>query len=85
MLHHECDGIILPYIYYLFGLCTPMADFEHGVDEHGNPLPEDCGKNYWATYYSTPEAMSSFENLYQNNFQVQDRFIDQWELIVKAY
>ena len=42
MLQHECNGIILPFIYYLFGLCTPMADYEHGLDEQGNPLPEDC-------------------------------------------
>lgn len=42
MLSHECNGIILPWVYYLFGLCTPMADFEHGVDENDDPLPEDC-------------------------------------------
>ena len=65
LLHH-CTGVILPYIYYLFGLCKPMADYGHRIDVDGNPYIEDCVKNNFVVYYSSPEANSAFDNLYSN-------------------
>ena len=41
-LEHHCKGIILPYIYYLFGGCKPMAEYGYRLDSDGNPLIEDC-------------------------------------------
>lgn len=65
-LKHHCTGIIIPFIYYLFGLCKPMADYGHRIDSDGNPYIEDCVKNNFVVYYSSPEANSAYDNLYMN-------------------
>lgn len=49
MLKHRCEGWILPWIYYYFGLCTNLVDYgaKYGI----NTETSDCGKNPWFMYY----------------------------------
>jgi endoglycosylceramidase len=85
MLDHQCTGIFLPLFYYLFGLCKPMALYGHRLDENGNPLIEDCVKNSFVVYYSSPEANSAYDNLYTNKFGLTDKFIAYWDAVAKFY
>ena len=84
-LKHHCTGVILPWMFYLFGLCKPMALYNFRYDENGNPLIEDCVKNNFAVYYSSPEVNSAFDNLYTNKDGLQDKFINYWDAVSNYY
>ena len=43
-----------------------MYEYGFRVDENGDFLIEDCLQNNFFTYYSSPEGISAFYNLYQN-------------------
>jgi endoglycosylceramidase len=62
-----------------------MGDYGFRYDADGNPLIEDCVKNNFATYYSSPESNSAFDNLYQNKYGLQDKFISYWDIVSKTY
>ena len=64
-LQHRCLGII-PEILSKFGACTPMKDYNYSYDVNGDPLIEDCTKKNFALYYTSPESVSAFGNLYYN-------------------
>ena len=65
-LDHKCPGSILPWVLEIFGACKSMKDYGFRYDSNGWPLIEDCTKNFFAIYYTSPEAISAFERLYDN-------------------
>ena len=81
-LDHECDtfGTALDW---LTGDCRNAASYGWRYDADGNPLIEDCTKVMFANYYSMPETIDLFERLYNNKFNLQDRFIDYWAVVSK--
>jgi len=64
-LSQNCTGII-PEVFKLIGACKSMNDYDFSFDSNGLPLIEDCQKNNFALYYTSPQAISAFNNLYQN-------------------
>jgi endoglycosylceramidase len=51
-------------------------------DENGLPLIEDCVKNSFMGYYTSPEVASAFDSFYKNEEGIQDKFILFWEFTV---
>ena len=41
----------------------------------GLPLIEDCQKNSFFLYYTSPESMTLFRSLYNNDFGLQDAYV----------
>ena len=50
------------------GFCVPMSDYNFRYDSDGLPLIEDCQKNSFFIYYTSPESFTLFRALYKNNF-----------------
>jgi len=82
-LAENCDGIT-GNILGLLGGCRALKDYGFRKDELGQPVIEDCLKNNFIKYYTSPEVASSFEGLYYN-MTVQDRFVDYWDVISKRF
>lgn len=85
MLSHTCDETIVPEVLELVGACKSMKDYGYGVDENGDYLISDCQKTNFATYYSSPESVSAFNNLYQNNFGLRDKFLAYWDKVSASF
>ncbi len=66
-LDHSCSEFYSP-ILKLLGLCKSINEYGFRRDENGYPLIEDCQKNNFAGYYTSPESISGFRNLYYNNY-----------------
>jgi len=43
-----------------------MNDYGIRTDESGLPLIEDCKKNSFMGYYTSPEVASAFDSFYKN-------------------
>ena len=43
-----------------------MSSYGMRYDENGLPLLEDCVKNSFMGYYTSPEVASSFDSFYKN-------------------
>jgi endoglycosylceramidase len=81
-LSHSCSQGFLPYFsQYAPALCKSMKDYGFRYDKEGNPLVEDCQKNFFPQYYLSPESMSLFERLYFNSSNLQDSFIAFWKAV----
>mmetsp|Transcript_12969 Transcript_12969/g.20090 ORF Transcript_12969/g.20090 Transcript_12969/m.20090 type:complete len:82 (+) Transcript_12969:398-643(+) len=48
------------------GLCKSMDDYGFRLDADGNPLVEDCQKNNFGIYYTSPESLTLFRAFYDN-------------------
>jgi len=51
-------------------VCKPMSEYGFRYDDNGDPLIEDCQKNTFFIYYSSPEALTLFRAFYKNNFGI---------------
>lgn len=60
----------------LFGACKSIKDYGFRTDENGFPLIEDCNKNSFFIYYTTPESWTVFRALWTNKGGLQDRYVD---------
>ena len=63
------DFLIGP-IARLAGVCKSMDDYGYRKDKDGNPLIEDCQKNNFAMYYTSPESFTLFRALYENKYNM---------------
>lgn len=52
----------------LFGACRSIEDYGFRKDADGNPLIEDCQKNPFFIYYTSPESFSIFRAMYTNAY-----------------
>jgi hypothetical protein len=64
-----------------FGACKSIEDYGFRKDADGNPLIEDCMKNFFGMYYTTPEVQTLFRAIYQNELGMQDKYIAYWEFV----
>jgi hypothetical protein len=64
-----------------FGFCVPMKDYGFRYDDKGLPLIEDCQKNSFFIYYTSPESFTLFRALYKNNFGLQDKYVAYWDKV----
>jgi hypothetical protein len=71
------DPIIGP-IMRIFGACKSIDDYGFRYDSNGLPLIEDCQKNSFFIYYTSPEAFTLFRAFYYNDFGIQDKYVDFW-------
>ena len=49
------------------------------------PTRESCENYPFYLFYNTPEAISAFDNLYQNKLGVQDKFISFWDFATEIF
>ena len=84
VLEHKCTGFIA-WFDKLFGTCKPLGDYHYKVDANGDPLITECQKVGFGAYYSTPEAMSAFNRLYENIDGLQDKFMFYWDKVSTAF
>ena len=59
------DPILAPVV-RSFGGCKSMDSYGFRKDADGNPLVEDCQKQEFALFYSSPEAITLFDALWKN-------------------
>ena len=57
---------ILALVIRSFGGCKSMDSYGFRKDADGNPLVEDCQKQEFALFYSSPEAITLFDALWKN-------------------
>ena len=62
-----------------------MNDYGIRNDEQGLPLIEDCKKNSFIGYYTSPEVASAFASFYNNINGVQDKFLEFWKVVSKRF
>lgn len=84
-LNNKCPDNILPWMEELFGKCRSVESYNFRYDKDGNPLVEDCQKNSFYTYYTTPESIDAFSRLYSNYDGLQDKFIAFWDKVAAAF
>lgn len=65
------------------GFCKSIDKYGLEKDEDGNPKIEDCQKNNFAMYYTTPESFTLFRSLYHNTSNLQDKFVSYWGHVSK--
>ena len=80
-LSHVCSGTDNEWATQLYGTCKSVNDYGHRLDDKGYPLIEDCNKNSFVRYYSSPESLAAFESLYQNIDGLQDKFLAYWDKV----
>lgn len=68
----------------LAGFCVPMTEYGFRYDEQGLPLIEDCQKNSFFIYYTSPESFTLFRALYKNIFGLQEAYVSYWMQVTKA-
>ena len=61
-----------------------MDVFNMTKDADGNPVIEECQQRNFFTYYSTREGFTLFRAFYENNFGIQDKYVDYWTQVVQA-
>jgi len=83
-LEHTCRGLV-PEILKMIGACNPMKNYNLRLDENGDPLIEDCMKNNFAIYYTSPESVSAFNRLYENIDGLQDKFMGYWDAVASRF
>lgn len=62
-----------------------MKDYGLRYDANGDPLIEDCQKNNFAGYYTSPESVSAFNRLYENTDGLQDKFLGYWDRLASHF
>lgn len=60
-LESKCSASIIGWIGQVIGACKSIKDYGFRIDGDGNPFIEDCVKNNFAQYYSSPESVSAFD------------------------
>ena len=78
------DKLLAPLVKQ-FGFCKPIADYGYRYDSSGFPLIEDCQKNSFFIYYTSPEAFTLFRAFYNNDFGVQDKYVAYWEKVANKF
>ena len=63
----------------MFGVCKSISDYGFRYDSDGLPLIEDCQKNSFFIYYTSPESFTLFRAFYNNDFGIQDKYVDFWK------
>jgi hypothetical protein len=58
-----------------------MADYHYRVDQDGNPLIEDCQSIPFFRYYTSPESLTLFRAIYNNEMGIQDKFVNYWAYV----
>ena len=72
------DRLLRP-IYDKFGVCTDMETFGFAKDENEDFLITDCQTRDFYTYYLTKQSISLFGHLFNNDYGLQDAFINYWD------
>jgi endoglycosylceramidase len=77
----EWSDVVLGPLARLAGACKSIKDYGFRLDSDGNPLIEDCQKNSFFIYYTSPEAWTLFRAFWQNNFGIQDKYVAFWDKV----
>ena len=66
-----------------FGICKSLPEYKWRNDTDGNPKIEDCQKQFFFQYYFSPESQTLFRALYDNDLNLQDKFLAYWDVTSK--
>ena len=80
-----CNGNFLSKIFGYLKLCIPMKNFNFKYDKNNLPLIDDCKKNGFEKYHYTPEFTTAYKKFYENENNIQDKFIEFWKIIAKKF
>ena len=61
---------------YPGNVCKPISKWGYGYGDDGLPLTTDCTKTSFFQYYLSPESMTLFRALYENNYGYQDKYLE---------
>jgi endoglycosylceramidase len=75
----KCPSTLSGWMFYLFGACKPLAEYNIPVGDDGLPIPSECTKQDFEMLYTAPEVASSFAALYANENGLQDKMMAYWE------
>ena len=83
-ISYLADKVLAP-VYNKLGVCADMRDFGYQVDENGDYLIEDCLQRGFWEYYSTKQGISSFGALFDNEFDLNDKFVSYWGSVAERF
>lgn len=72
------EDTLLSPLFKLTGFCKSIKDYGYKYDSDGNPLIQDCQKNNFALYYTSPESFTLFRAFYWNHDGIQDKYVNYW-------
>lgn len=55
------------WFYDMFGVCSSMKNLELRYEANGNPMIKDCQKYNFGSFYGSPESVTLFRSIYNNN------------------
>jgi len=70
-------------IYSWTGACKSIKKYDLEYDSDGNPTIASCQKNNFAWYYNSPEALTLFRAIYNNDFGMKDAYTNYWAVVSK--
>ena len=70
------DTVMKPLMKKFGGCMSPLKDYGYRIDKKTHlPMIEDCLKQSFFYYYTSPESFTLFRALYKNHFGFQDKYI----------
>ena len=75
---NEIEDTLLTPLFKLTGFCKSIKDYGYRYDSNGDPLIQDCQKNNFAFYYTSPESFTLFRAFYWNHDRIQDKYVNYW-------
>lgn len=78
------DKILGP-ILRQFGACKAISSYGYKYDANGLPDITDCQKTSFFMYYTSPESMTLFRALYNNDYGLQDAYVAFQGKVAQAF
>ena len=66
-------------------VCVPISEYNFKKDEKGRPLISECIKYRFSRYANSPESLTLFRALYNNERGTGDKFALYWRTIAKKF
>jgi endoglycosylceramidase len=81
----DCSKSIIEKFLHHLDVCLPMQKYDLRLDNNSLPLIEDCKKNSFLLYHTSPELTSLYGRFYQNENGIIDKFIEFWSHFAKKF
>jgi hypothetical protein len=78
------DKVLAPLLRETFGVCKDMHSYGYKWQD-GLPVIEDCQKTSFFMYYTSPESMTLFRALYNNDYGLQDAYVAFQGKVAQAF
>ena len=81
----DCQSTYFKQFLHLLTVCKGIKEYNYRKDEQGRPLIEDCLKNNFMWYHTSPDLTSLYEKLFNNANGLLDKFISFWKVLATKF